>query len=214
MNATRSRRFAPVRIGLSIAVLISMVWNVSFADVLVLRNGGRIEGTLANREVVAGDPFAFSYISFLLLPANRTPELLSFDVAEVDYVLLDTEGGSRVIDFRAPPSFPRAEPQAKSSTDSYSRNRTRGIALIGLGFGLAAVSFVIPFGSEDREESGYGWIADGRNYNEVNYALLIAGGLSILTGLTLIARSQEEPEEPLSVWSLPRGAGLKTSWDF
>jgi hypothetical protein len=228
MMFARLRCCMPVRVGLSVILLVALTGQVASADVLVLRSGGRIEGTLANREVISREPFAFSYISFLLMPTNRAPELLTFAVAEVEYVLLESQDGSRVIDFQAFPAAPLQKQQAlngqnpnprgwnaspMNAEELRRRDRNRGIALMTLGGLVGTLAVLVPFESNYRTY-GYARVDTGNTYNSANYALMGIGGFSFLAGLFLVARSVSTPDSSPSVWSFPGGAGLRQSWNF
>jgi hypothetical protein len=213
----RMHRSPAFRLGLSSFMLVSLLWQVAAADVLVLRNGGRIEGTLANREVVAGDPAAFSYVSFLLLPADRAPELLSFAVSEVEYIVLDGDEATRVIDFQMHRSFPEPPLRSARTEEMRRRDQRRGLALIVLGLGVGIYAAVHPFEENYQTSSypgGYARVNTGNTYNTANYVLMGVGAFGIVAGATLLNRDYTRAGQSTSIWAMPRGAGLRKSWNF
>ena len=86
------------------------------ADVLVLRDGRRLNGILSNSELVRREPEAFRYVSFLI---GTGPEsiLRRFATAEIGYILIEDPERTFVIDFvhasGTPPRGP--EPRGRGS---------------------------------------------------------------------------------------------------
>jgi len=72
-----------------------------FADVVVLRNGDRYTGTLANREQVRANPRAADTIA--ILPSD-SEELQRFPVGEIAYLILEDSDRQEVLDLLGSPT--------------------------------------------------------------------------------------------------------------
>ena len=69
------------------------------ADILALRDGRKLQGTVSNRPTVQSNPGLITQISFLTNDASGTATLQRFDVDDVEYLLIEAHEGPSVIDF-------------------------------------------------------------------------------------------------------------------
>lgn len=81
-----------------LGLLLASWASSAAADVLVLRDGRRLNGILSNSELVRREPGAFRHVSFLI---GTGPEsiLRRFATAEIGYILIEDPERTFVIDF-------------------------------------------------------------------------------------------------------------------
>lgn len=89
-----------------------IAWSTTVnADVLVLRDGRKLDGILSNSELVRNDPAAFVEISFLV-GSGPNAVLHRFPTSGIEWILVEEPHGSSVIDFSQVSTRPRGEPVA------------------------------------------------------------------------------------------------------
>lgn len=186
-----------------------------WADVLVLRSGCTIQGTLADREAFANDPRGRPEVAILLdVGTAAQPRLSRVPVDEIDFVVLETDGEKQVFDVRgesaslttgAKPSstsgarrFPYTEDPLTTAPAPKTSHRTEGgVALLLCGGAVTFIGAIADFDSPHTVAWQVGTVSSpgGVQYDGRNYALMAIGGVMMLAGLVLIA-GPREPAPP------------------
>jgi hypothetical protein len=168
------------------------------ADVIVLKDGERFTGTIANREQVRADPGASPTISILLSDSN---ELQRFRLGDVDYLILDDPTGQQVVDL----SSARASdlPAAPATMARLNRQKYGGLLMFA-GVLAGGVGLVHKFGGPKCELTNESVNCDDHSFDGTNYALMAGGGLLVVLGIVEMASGSESPRVGLS----PKAKGL------
>ena len=141
----RFLRVPAVRGGCCLLAIVSLIPQLVFADIIALRDGTRIEGTVANRELVALNPEKYDHLSVLV---GETGEFKRILVLDIKYVLLVDGPEKRLLEFvsasaKASKGSPRdAAPRPKAN------KRDGGIAMIILGAGAGGLGALTHLGGE------------------------------------------------------------------
>ena len=89
---------------LAFAILLLLAPSTTLADVLVLKNGEKVNGRFANRQLLRTDPFALKHVA-IDVGTSDTPDIRTHPFQEVQYLVFEDPGGQRdVIDLWAPKS--------------------------------------------------------------------------------------------------------------
>jgi len=88
-----------VRVLAAIPCMLTILWSATVqADVLVLRDGRKLNGILSNSASIQSDPAAFHEISFLV-GTGRDAVLQRFNTSEIEWILIESSGPPAVVDF-------------------------------------------------------------------------------------------------------------------
>jgi|GEM_PF-1890025 len=190
----RNNRFLLV---LAILCLINIYVTPVLADVIVLRTGSELRGTIANKEQVASYPEDFSQISILIESEDQESSFQSIETADIHYIVLEDGTEKRVIEFKKSSPVPKAPkststpssslyPTQRPPTKKYeSSHVTDGILLSALGGGVALVGILVKFGEEKVTITESSIDYDEETYNGINYAMMIGGGVLFIGGIFL-----------------------------
>ncbi len=152
----------------------------TFADTLVLRDGTRLKGAIANQEQLKSHPELQETISIV---TDDTRELRRFAAGEVAYMVFEGPNGVQVIDpttVRVPAPLTPAD-----GTRTFYRKTGRALNCVLGGIAVGTVGALVKFG----RTTGY---ATEDEYNGVNYAMMAAGGALIGVGLFLLGDTAPE----------------------
>ena len=177
-----------------IAVVCLLTVVPASADVVVLRNGERHEGTVANREQVRQDPAGRSLVA-LLLPGGD--ELIRFATEDINHVIIEDGGNSCVLDFMGV-DLEILEERGRAMRVQLSP-RPSGIPIIVGGLLVGGVGALVKLGEEElrvTEDS-----AELRpTYNAFNYTMIIGGTGMVVVGIAMeVSRRQHPPGDGLRV---------------
>jgi len=177
MAATTTHRFA-VRTGTVALVLLLVSGLPASADVLVLRSGDRLTGTIVERDAVALDVEGQSSIA--ISPTHGGPPL-EFSIEEIATVGLEYQGGIREVDL-----FVR-EPMPSTSRSLVRdfRESPGSIKLIIGGMAVGTVGLFVKFGERETDEFGEPVMGADRTDNQVNDALKLVGATMVVMGMAL-----------------------------
>lgn len=176
------RRSASYRGALLLGLLMFLATSAS-ADIVILRSGAQMTGTVANREQVATSPESFSVIGVLTVDEAGERKLLQVAVDDISYVLLEDDGGTRVVQFVG-----RQRIVQESRTSSASRS-SEGAALVIIGGAAFALGAIVKFGDEKVTFTDSSIKHDEKSYGAANYALMIGGGSLVTVGILLMSIS-------------------------
>ena len=168
------------------------------ADVIVLRTGERMQGTIANRVQLAAAPETFSQVALLGDAGDPDRDLHRFHALSIDFVILEDESGDTVIDFM---ELYAHEPLRALPDEAENRKnqKSQGVVLMTLGLAIGITGALFPFG--EPKGSVYTTVYPGRagtgndTYNGANYAMMIGGGVLTLAGIaTMVSPPSTEPK--------------------
>lgn len=148
----------------------------ALADVLVTLEAERFEGRLANRDAILEIGSLPPTVSILVGEGNDTT-LHRFERDEVDYVLLDVDGETKVFDGK---TVVNRGPKAAATTGS--SNSAVGPVLIASGIGVIVLSALNPQGGPELSVGESSASFDEETYNVANYAGFGLGAILILAG--------------------------------
>jgi len=169
------------------------------ADVIVLRNGERLHGTIANRALLTTQPETFTQVALLDASGGGEPQLHRFHVMSIDYIILEDQGGETVLDL-AEIVWQGSAGSKRTPPDASGQRRAQGSVLIGLGLAMVLAGAIIPFGDENTPSYVNFGGSSRETYTSGNYALMIGGGVLTLGGIAMVASSPRE--KPRSNWNL------------
>jgi len=208
-------RVLPTFIGL-LFLLNAPLW----ADVIVLRSGCTIQGTLANRDEFANDPRGRPEVAILLDIGTATqPRLSRVAVEEIDFVVLETDGEKRVFDVRGEstllttgtkpsststaPRYPYTEDPLMTTPAPKQSHRTEGgVALMLCGGAVTFIGAIADFDSPHTvawQVSTSSSSSGGVQYDARNYALMGIGAVMMLAGLVMVAGPRQPEPAPVSL---------------
>ncbi len=175
------RRSASYRGALLLGLLMFLATSAS-ADVIILRTGTQVTGTVANREQVATSPESFSSVGVLTVDETGERKLLQVPVQNINYILLEDVPGTRVVQFvgrqrvAGQPQTARPEP-------------LNPVAIVLCGSVLCAFGALVKLGDEKLTVTNSSVKYNEKTYNGLNYALMIGGGLLATIGLMSLTDS-------------------------
>lgn len=191
-----------------------LVCGPAWADVIVLLSGCTLQGTLADREAFASNPRAGTEIAILLDTSSEAqPQLRRVPSAEIDFVVLETNGEKHVFDVRnaqaSPPApsqspgrFPYTEAPLPTPPGPQRSHRTQtGLGLLFGGAAVALLGAVVDF-SPERSVSwspSYGGFDSGMQYDVPNYVLMGVGGVMMVAGLVIVAGPSESARPAVGI---------------
>jgi hypothetical protein len=196
---------------IAIAILACFIPHIALADRIVLRSGESVEGTVANREIVAQQPLEQENIAILVESTDGGSELSRFVVADIDYIVLEDDESERVIDFSSLGKTPMSEPTSSapevmpSHYSRYDEDTGTGHLLIGLGAVSAGVGALVKFGGERVTVTNSQIDYDEKTYNGLNYALIIGGVALAVIGIVSIGNEKSESNTGVSLDCGPNG---------
>jgi len=188
-----------------------LLTECALADVVVLRDGRRLEGTLANRDVVQHEPAAFHYISFLVDSQSGSPSLQSYPVAEVEYVLLQDGDAVAVIDFHQ--AALQGKPMDYGTITRKKKHDIEGALLIIGGLTVGIIGAAVPFGDDEVRFSHSGTRV-GETYNALNYSMMVGGAVLVMIGASHIKRGRTQAKQSFTLSPFEGGGMLRTAWKF
>jgi hypothetical protein len=147
------------------------------ADVVVLKSGEKIAGTLANREALRSDLGAVHTVSIL---TRDSQDLRRFPRGDVRYLILEDPGTQEVIDFTTPSA---REPQTASRGSISSRDAAPGIVLTVLGLNMVGVGVIHKFGGPKCTVTESSLDCEKDSYDWTNYTLIGGGALLAIIGI-------------------------------
>ena len=182
------------------------------ADTVVLLNGERHDGSVANRDLVAADPVSCSVVS-ILLPGES--ELLRFRIEEIDHIVLEDGIASHVIDFA---DIRTSSVQSGNAQYESAAERSYGaVTWIVVGGLLGGTGALVRFGEEEVTRPG----VIERTYTPLNYIMMGGGALLVVVGIAVEASRPRSAEKQPARVSLgpsvtPSGdaLGLALRWEF
>jgi len=177
MVAQKSHRFA-IRTGAAALALLLVSALPASADVLVLRSGDRLTGTIIDRDAVALDAKAQPTIA--IAPTYGGPNL-EFDLEEVASIGLEYDGSVREIVLFAREPMPNTPRNLISGL----REAPDSMKLILGGMAVGAVGMSVKFGGHETDEFGEPIPGGGKTYNQTNDVLKLAGATMIIMGVAL-----------------------------
>ena len=169
-----------------------LVPQAVLADVIALRDGTRLEGIVANRELVAAKPRGLDSLSILL---DSTGEYRQILVVDVKYVLLVDGEQQRLVEFGPEPFSSMAERESSASSPSRAKRRDAGVVMITFGVAAAAVGIFDKFGDPKVTVTETEVKYEDTSYNGVNYVLMALGGMLIIGGIILATEPDKTPSE-------------------
>ena len=175
----------------AVRLRIRLVPQLVFSDVVVLRDGTHIEGTLANREHIAVNPEHYEFISILI---DKTAEFRRILTANIQYVLLVDAGEQRVIDFYSVSAGPVMPRPIGTEQKNESGKRDLGIGMMICGGGIGLVGALVKFGDEKLVVTTTDVKYDENSYNTYNYILMAGGGLMFVLGLIWASEPSERTD--------------------
>jgi len=175
-----------------------MIPAVTAADVVVLKTGERVNGTVANRGILRSNPLMLTRISILV--NEDAGDIRFYGLGEVDVVILEDGASPEIIDiadlFRgAAPPLTVTEPEEVREVDE-PIGTTGSVIVIFLG-GLVVAGALLT-GAND----GSG------NMPQINIVLAIGGFLIMIAGFASLGRGGSEPAASAGV--SPNGSYLLT----
>jgi hypothetical protein len=200
-----------------LAMLFHLLGGQALADVVVLRDGKRHVGAVANREELRARPSVYSRISILL---EESGELMRIDVNRVEYVILEDDGRKEVIDFyTASPSEEANPPEVHSEPIVLHSSAGTSTVLMMTGAAVASVGALIKFGEERVTISSQDVDYSDETYNALNYVMIVGGAALIMAGI--LVRTSEARYASFqargAVLDFPvdkRGFGVKVGYSY
>jgi len=156
---------------------------VASADSVVLKSGRTFSGEIASAELILSGGEWPQLIALI----DGSGEVMEFLRTEIECLVLEELDGSRIV---RPGTSWRSE---------RSRGVSTGTVLIGTGFVAGFVAMIVPFGGEEIVPVLGGRSIVAKDYNALNYVLLVGGGAAVVVGSIMNEREREE-----AVSSAPR----------
>ena len=174
---------------LAIALLIP---ESVLADIVALKNGTRLQGVVANRELIATNPQQVDHVAILI---DDTQEYKTILAADIDFVLLVDGEQRRLIEFTPVIQTPLAPaPSAKPETLE-SDKKGAGIGALVFGSGLAVFGALVKFGGEKVIMTDSELTYEEHTYNTANYVVIVGGAILAVVGIALIAAGPEKADD-------------------
>jgi hypothetical protein len=200
-----------ILLGLVLIVCSAFVPQMALADVLVLRNGTRIEGKIANRVQLVKTPWAFEFVSIL---SGDDGAIRRVPAEELSYAIIVDRGDSVVVDFMLAKAM---------STDGRNHPRRgmakgveNGLALAGFGTALLVLGVVVRFGPKELKVTENS-IEYKKTYSGLNYGFMAGGGVLMAAGLGwafYTLAHQERPEKSVRIEPSRNGLGVEFATSF
>lgn len=161
-------------------IAFHLLVHPAFADMIMLRDGQRHLGVVANREDVRAHPEEHLYVS--ILPKDST-EPLRFPVEDIEFVVFQDGEDQQIIDFkaltaRADMAQKRATVAGVAGVDS----KGGGFGIIAAGLAAAGIGIFVKFGEEQTASGSSSFGRSEKSYNAVNYALIGLGAMLVAVG--------------------------------
>jgi len=174
---------------LAIALLIP---ESVLADIVALKNGTRLQGVVANREIIAKNPQQLDHVAILI---DDTQEYKTILAADIDFVLLVDGEQRRLIEFTPLSRTPLTPSPAAQPEKLESDKKAAGIGALVFGSGLAIVGAVVKFGGAKVTVTESGIDYQDKTYNGGNYAMMIGGAILVIAGIVMIADAPEKADD-------------------
>lgn len=191
---------------ISLCLLLCLLPQVALGDRIVLRNGQKIDGTIANRDEIERDLSGQDVIAILVEDSLGASELRRVQLFEIEYLVLEDAQGKRVLDVAS--LVHKTSPEASVTQQDlgrgwvgrdWGRRRDTGMMLmVGGGF-LGGVGALVKFGPEKVEITESDVKYHEKTYNAANYILMGAGALLAVVGISLIVSDIEGSRTGISV---------------
>jgi hypothetical protein len=181
-----------------LAILLLLIPHLLFADVIVRIDGTKVRGTVANREDVAQNRQAISYVAIV---PDGSDELLRIAVEEISYVILEHNGDRVVVEF-GPTAGGVNILQNKSRKDLSLKGS--GIVLMCLGGGVLTVGGLVKLGERD--------VGDKKTFNAVNYVLLAGGAILLIVGGAMVSADESNNHSSAKPFIRERTVGVVVSF--
>jgi hypothetical protein len=168
------------------------------ADVLVLKTGEKIRGTVANQGILRSNPEMLTRISILV--GDDAADIRFYGLSEIDVVILEDGEERTVIDIAG--SLRRSAPPVGTETEAeIPADKTIGVGgstvVIFLGVGMVAVGALVDLSSDSHQSRG-----------ALNYVLMVAGGILVISGIASLVSSNDK--QAVSTGMSPNGSYLLT----
>lgn len=169
--------------------------TAAFADLVILRTGLELKGTVVDREQLAIHPKACDEVRIVVDSPSDLLAALSvtrIPVEDIQYVVLEDVGQRHLVDFAPiPVTRPTQRWGSTEVRDGTSSRHSVGVLLTGLGL----VSFALGAFLKGAEAStvvvvvGFdGTATTGKSHDGTAFTLMSVGGAAIITGLVLISK--------------------------
>lgn len=181
-----------MRLPICLAVAVLLIAITANADMVVLKDGTSVRGSVLGREAVRAGAECAGLVSIV----DAAGQMHEFDADEVDYVVIEGSGAPRIV---------RLMTDREASASTQQRGGSSSDAtLIGGGLIIGCLGACVKFGGEKVEISGGEIRIQQHSYNGANYAMMGVGGAMILAGIMLDTASGEG----YSSWAPAVGPGL------
>lgn len=149
---------------------------VASADSVVLKSGKTFSGQVASAELIlSGGEWPR-----LIALTDGSGEVMEFPRTDIECLVLEEPGGSRIV-----------RPGASWRSER-SRGVSTGTVLIGAGFVAGFVAMIVPFGGEEIVPVLGGRSVVAKDYNALNYVLLVGGAAAVVAGSIMNERERED----------------------
>lgn len=166
-------------------LILCLVAGSSLADVVVLRSGERLVGTIANRESIRADPNSVDAVSILIAGSG---ELRRLPASQLEYLIFEDAGAQQVIDLL---SRPKEEPKIASQPGPSRHSIAGGTLAIALGVAMIGVGAFHKFGGPICKVSKSSIECHESSYNWDNYALFGGGAIVAIIGVAELTLGAE-----------------------
>jgi len=193
--------------------LTTLVTAQCFADAVVLRDGTRHEGRLANRAFYLDGKVPVDFVAIMTEPADpHDATFLRIPTREVDYILVGDGPHAEILDPLAlaaregrSMSWAEAERFRDPSREDLEEtpSQVAGVILFILGITAAGVGVFHKFGEPEvvlteapisRFDSPTE-VDQDKSYNSVNYMLMITGSALAIGGIVTLSRARSVGDE-------------------
>jgi len=208
-----------VKATLFVCTVLLLIFDVaiSMADSIVLKDGTKLVGTVANAGLIESGRIYSSTISILV-----GEDLQRVPVTEIDYITIGEGADLVVVDpsqsssTPPPPSQLSPATQRVPSMSDYDKrmkrlneDRKAGIILTVVGVAAAVVGIAVPFGGEQLTVTSNNINYDETSMNALNYAMIIGGSAFAIGGITMYSKSSSK------INALKKeNPGFQVSWSF
>jgi len=161
-------------------IALHLLVHPAFADIVMLRDGQRHVGVVANRGDVRAHPQEHLYVS--ILPKDST-EPLRFPLEDIEYVVFQDGEDQQIVDFKALTArsdlaHKRATVAGVAGVDT----KGGGFGIIAAGLAAAGIGIFVKFGEEQATSGSSSFGRSEKSYNALNYALMGLGAMLVALG--------------------------------
>ena len=167
-----------------IVLLVTMLIPLpAQGDVVVLRDGRKLVGVVANRDGLREEASARSHIAIL---EDESGDLTRLAPDKIDYIILEDDGDQYVVELTdsqgpakstAAPDIPRVFPDSGSGSPK--------TFLIVAGLAIGGVGAAVKFGGPKATITEESVDVDEDSYNTANYIMMIGGAAMVVLGLAM-----------------------------